>query len=688
MLRRLSSSSLRYLAWFTLASISGASIESFGFFSKRGADAALAFAEFHQLFSNTCGILFVAIALAWLLTGFFMVWLGGVRAGLALLFLVLLALFFDHLVVMLDVSLSYTPRSDTDWAVSMRYFFGFALAVATLCTLVLAKVSRRFRSMKLTLRACAIPAVVIMGAALAVWAKNARFAGAHDALFWGSFAALVVAASLVIWWAGRRPWFLAVIVAGLAVFALAPVTQALFHQTPPKAQVEVMPAAPHAVKHVLLITVDTLRQDSLRPYNPAGPDTPHTSQLATESAVFSNAFTTSPWTYPSVASILTGLPPRVHQLMDGRSALPDSVITLAEEMQQAGYRTGACGFNAILLPRSKLNQGFQEYRFFPDAPLKIRNFEVGLAHNLLELFGKHRPNAAPLTDLAIQWHQDNSRQDSFFWIHYFDPHAPYMPPESFQPADEAQRAMGPGFSDVRGARMGSVARTAAERAWIRALYDGETRFVDDQIGRLLESLREMGIYDDTLIVLTSDHGEEFWDHGHFEHGHTLYNELVRVPLLIKLPASRTGTIIDASVSVQAIMPTVLDLCGVTIDPRRGLHQPLSPLLRDTAVSYAEQPVFAGASLFHDAMECVIFDQMKYVLMTPTGQELLFNLRDDPMERNSLAVQDGLNLEKGRQLLKGAQDADARLTEMLGIRSEEDDFLSQEDIRSLQALGYL
>lgn len=676
------------IAWFFLASVSIASIESFGFFSTRVSDASISLAAFLQLFSNTSGIMFIALTVTGVLVWFFMVWLGGVRPGLAIFFTIAFFVLFDHLLVTLEVALSYASRTSTYWATWTQYFLWFSLVVAALTSLILAKASRRFRSIGITLRIGAVPAILLVIASVSVWARNARFPEAPGALFWGGAAAIAIGAALIFWRAGNTPRRVALLLTVLAALTFAPVAAAYFGQSSPQRLEKISNESSRSIRHVLLITVDTLRQDSLAPYNANAANTPHIGQLARDSAVFTNAFSNSPWTYPSVASILTGLAPRVHQLVDGKIALPKNVPTLAEAMGNAGYWTGACGYNSLLLPRSRLNRGFDEYQFFPDTAFHVRNFEVGLAHNLLDWLGKQRPVATQLTDLAIQWFKDNAQRDSFFWIHYFDPHAPYQPPQEFLPGGDAQQRLGKVFSDVRGARMGSIARAPEERAWIRSLYDGEVRFVDAQIGRLLDVLRELGIYDETLILFTSDHGEEFWDHGHFEHGHTLYNELVRVPFLAKLPGGDANKSVDAYVSLQAIMPTVLDLCGVTAGAGATLLPPLSPLIRDTGHAYAEQPVFTGVSLFHDAMESVIFDRMKYIRMSPSGIELLFNLEKDPLERDSLAGRDPLNLEKGRQLLDEAQAADTRLTDHLGIHKGEKDFLNQEDVRSLQALGYL
>ncbi len=679
---------MRVLAWCFLASVSIASIEAIGYFSTQGADPSLPFSAFFGLFSNTCGIMLIATVAAWLLIWFFMVWLGGVRSGLALFFILVFFMLFDGLVVVLDVPLSYAAHDASCWPVMMKFFACFALFLAVLGSLILGKISRSVRPINPTPRAFVLSAALFMGTAMAVWARNICLPHMQCTVFWGTAAAAATVSGLVLRRFGGTPRRLDALLVALAVVVFAPLPTALSNRPSSQVPAKKDSTPDHPVKHVILITIDTLRQDSLGPYNANAASSPHIDQFARDSAVFTNAFSGAPWTCPSVTTILTGLAPRIHQLGDGRNVLPKEIPTMAGAMENAGYRTGACGLNSVLLPGSQLDRGFQEYRWFPENRFVVKNFEVGLAHNLLDLCGSRKPDAAQLTDQTIEWVKGHAQQDFFFWVHYYDLHTPYTPPKEFQPTDPAQRKMGRSFTANKAVRMGTAARTAGERNWVRALYDGEVRYVDAQVGRLLDSLRELGIYDDTLIVLTSDHGEEFWDHDRFEHGHTLYNELIRVPLLVKLPGGHTGATIDTGVSLQAIMPTVLDLCGVAPDARGILLPPLSPLLRDRRAAYTEQPVFSGACLFYGHMESVIFGGMKYVREALSGHEMLFNLKEDPEERCSLAGQDPLNLEKGRQLLNDAQAADSRLTEQLGIREEGKDCLSQEEMRSLQALGYL
>lgn len=676
------------VAWCFLASVCIASLEALGYFSTRGADIALPLYTLVMNFSNTTMILLAAVLMAWFAIWFFVVWLGGVRSGMALFFMFLFLAIFGYLVVVLDVLVTYDAKYTTYWAVLMRYFGWFALVLAVVISLVLGKILRRFRPLKLTPRGLTLLALFLSGSVAAVWARGARFSDTSGNMYWGIFFLAAAAALAFLWWFGRSPLRLGFFLAVFAVAILAPAFTSLFRMPLADLPMPTGSGNGHPPKRIILVTVDTLRKDALSPYNGNPETSPALDRFSRNATVFTQAFSSAPWTYPSVTSILTGLPPRVHNLLDGKGALPEKVPTMAEALSTAGYFTAAAGLNSMLLPRSKLDRGFQDYHWFPEQNVNLENFGVGLTHNLLNLLGSKKPDAAGLTDYAIRWVKKNADRDFFFWVHYFDPHMPYGPPAAYQPDNPAYKKLGTQFKETRAARMGSAARTAEERAWIRALYAGEVRYVDAQVGRFLESLRKMGIYEDTLILFTSDHGEELWDHDRFEHGHTLYNELVQIPLIVKLPGGNPGATIDVPVSNQAIMPTILEHCGATAVAQEFLLPSLMPLLNGGGTGYVAGPISIGASIFHDRCDGIVFDGMKYIRGALSGHEQLYNLQVDPEERYSLVIQDPQNLEKGRQLLKEAQSVDAAATEKLGIIHGEKDSLDQEAVRSLQALGYL
>ena len=678
----------RALAWCFLAGVILAAMEALGYFFTPASETPFSFMDFYLRFSTSCILLFSVLFGIWLFLSFFVVWLGGVRTGMALFFLILFFILFGYLVILLDLLFLYTKKYDAHWLVLMRYFAATALILSVLCSLVLGKLSRRFKSLHISLRFFYIASLFMASLVFTLWAKHVHVPEMNNLLYWGVYAAAVLVGAAVLWKIGRYPWPLSIltILLALVVFALPmrvpgaqPSAPSLENQTTSGAR---------PVKRVVLVIVDTLRRDALGCYNPGIESPPKIDQFARECTLFTHAYSSAPWTYPAVTSILTGLSPRVHTLVDGKSALPEKVPTLAAAMKEAGYHTAAIGFNGLLTSRSKLDRGFAEYHWFPQPSVHVDNFEIGLTHSLVKMCGDRKPDASGLTDVAIQWLKNHADRDFFLWLHYFDPHMPYVPPKEFQPQDNELRERGDRFMETRAGRMGSTARTAEERAWVSALYDGEVAFVDAQVGRFFESLRQLNLYEDTLIIFTSDHGEEFWDHGRFEHGHTLYDELIHVPLLVKMPGVPSLASVEAAVATQAIAPTVFELCSVPAPATESMPQSFSALLKTPADPFNEMPLFSGAPIFHEPQESVVFEGMKYVRGLLSGQEQLFNLREDPGERNSLVFQDPVSVEKGRQLLDAARVADDRTSEKLGIQKTDSDLLNSEDIRSLEALGYL
>lgn len=677
----------RSAPWCILFSLGLASLEAMGYCMTQGTAPSLSLLEFAQRFSSGFWIFLAAIAAMWLLSWMLLSGLGGVRRGIALFFVLGFFVLFAGMVGLLD--LFYKAELVGLWKFRPFIVAGLgllALLLSAVASLVTGRILRHAYPSPLNPRAGVLCAFVLAEAAFAVWAGTAPLPYFHGVPAWGCSAVMLAGTAFVLWrFLGtprRRAFLLLLTLAALGV----PLPWALAQPEPLPKTTET--TASHTIKHVVLITIDTLRQDALGCYTPGRDNSPHLDQLARDGTIFTNTFSSAPWTMPAIASILTGMAPSVHQLTEVQKALPEGLPTLAQYMKDAGYRTAAVGFNSFLAPRVKLDRGFQEYQWFPAPAITAKSFDFGLAQWLWALPLSKTATTEGLTDHAIDWFKENGQQDSFFWIHYFDPHIPYSPPVRFQPDDAKRAAMGKQFWDLERVQDGHVGRTSEEREWIRSLYDGEVRYVDEQVGRLLDALRNMGLYDDSLIILTSDHGEEFWDHDRFEHGHTLYNELIRVPLLVKLPGEHRGAAAAPCVSTQTLLPTVLDLCGIAPAQEQILPPPLTPLLRDPNAPFTERPIVSGTLLYFDQMDSVVFGHMKYIRGKLSGHESLFNLNQDPGEHNSLAVQDPENVARGRQLLEAAAAAAGRMKEMMRLGQSTNAPLSQQDELALKALGYL
>lgn len=439
------------------------------------------------------------------------------------------------------------------------------------------------------------------------------------------------------------------------------------------------------IKHVVLITIDTLRSDAVSAYNVHTRGTPNIDQLANDGILFRNAVSEAPWTLPAIASIMTGVSPLIHLATEMNSQIPTGLPMLAEYMQKAGYQTGAIGRNPHLV--RNVFRGFQFYKFFPKP--KITGLGGFLLHKVLSRLGKTDVTTADLTGMAQEWIEMNSQQDFFLWLHYFDPHMPYSPPPRFLSGKGSSSRIGTKCqtSVIKGVRSGFFVPTRSEREWIKSLYLGEVQYVDDEVGKLINTLRKTGLYDSSLIILTSDHGEEFWEHGSFEHAHTVYNELLRVPLIIKLPGSTHKNKFDPIIPTSAILPTILDLCEIQTVPDSFSSRSLTALWKPHAFSFKEDPVISTGQLYFEKNFSLQFDAMKYIQNPVTHREELYDLKPDPTEQFSIAGEDPEKLKEMRGLLQEKRGGAQRLQCRYKITGPIQKDLEPSDIETLRSLGY-
>ncbi|HEV8376681.1 MAG TPA: sulfatase [Candidatus Polarisedimenticolia bacterium] len=441
----------------------------------------------------------------------------------------------------------------------------------------------------------------------------------------------------------------------------------------------------HAIRRILLLSVDTLREDAVSALSSKAAPTPSLDALAKDSVVFTRAYSPAPWTLPSFASVMTGLAPSVHQVKSPTRRIPDSLDTLAEKLQEAGYLTSAIGHQPWLRPQQGLAQGFSSFDVSPRDELGS-SLGSRLLARLFPAQLKPTLTTPEITDFAIAWLRRHAGDDFFLWVHYFKPHGPYDPPGEYRPRDSPPEGMGYSFGGAPEIRAGTLFIPPGKRGWVRRLYEGELRMVDDNVGRLSGELRRLGIYDDTLIVFLSDHGEEFWEHDLFEHGHSVYEELIRVPLFFKLPGARAGMRSDARVSIGSVYPTLLDLCQVRTHPEWLSYPSLSGLLKGE--SFEGGPISSGSPLHYEDREAVVFDRYKAIHTLHTDRMWMFDLEVDPAERRDLAVTMPEKADKARKILEGLHQSSERLRKHYGIQGGSAADLSPESLEQLRSLGYI
>jgi arylsulfatase A-like enzyme len=441
----------------------------------------------------------------------------------------------------------------------------------------------------------------------------------------------------------------------------------------------------HGVGHVVLITVDTLRRDVLSCYGSETVRTPNIDSIARDGCLFENAVSPSSWPLPAFAAMMTGLPTSVHGATRTNSVIPPGTRTLAEHFRDAGYQTQAFVTNAVLAAHRGIARGFAEYALSHSA-WRAPSLGETVVEALTPSPLPRQATPAQLTDAAVAWVDAHRGDDFFLWVHYLDPHLPYEPPANLIEGG-AHADLGtvlPVDSDTRTSM--STFGNPERRAWARALYDGEVRWVDMQIGRLLAALREGGMYEDALVVFGSDHGEEFWDHDGFEHGHTLYGELVDMPLIVKAPRARSGVRLDAHVTTADVMPTMLDLCSIPFDSTE-FSVSMSPFLDGTVQPPGGRTLYSAGTLFASEREAIVFEGVKYIRSLVTGREELYDLRSDRKELRSLVAVDATLLERARALMEEhLARAEAYCRDHGVTRTTVE--MDPRELQQLRALGYL
>jgi len=296
--------------------------------------------------------------------------------------------------------------------------------------------------------------------------------------------------------------------------------------------------------NVLLVSMDTTRADHLSAYGYPRPTSRFLTSLAEQGVRVEAAYSPSATTGPSHASLFTALPPIAHGVRKNGHTLADPHETLAERLSSAGYETGAVVSSFVLSREFGYDQGFADY---DDDVSRADTPEATMVWEGRTVDGRFYGSADDTTDRALRWLRERSHpEDPFFlFVHYFDPHDPYLPPADYRPPFDPTR------------------KEALKLNRTIFLYDTLLAFTDREIGRLLEALEREGLADDTLVVVTGDHGEGLMTHGHMYHGVHVYEEAVRVPLIVRWPGRvPAGRVVAAPFAIVDLAPAILELAGV------------------------------------------------------------------------------------------------------------------------------
>jgi choline-sulfatase len=429
-------------------------------------------------------------------------------------------------------------------------------------------------------------------------------------------------------------------------------------------------------KNVVVVLIDTLRARSLKAFNPATRvKTPVLDQMAKEGAVLEATQAPENWTKPSTASLLTALYPATHGAKTDGAMVPKGATLLSESLKEGGFKTGSFIANGYVSDKFGFNQGWDHYTNY------IREKKNTDAENVFKEAG--------------DWIEKNKDKRFFAYVHTIDPHVPYDAPEQFLSLYKKGEYKGQVAPRKTPELLAEAKRVPprvtfndADKQYLKDLYDGEVSYHDHYLGLFVERLKKLGLYDDTVFVITADHGEELDEHGSWGHGHSVYQELLWIPYVVRLPGVvPAGTRIKQAVSSMSIFPTVLEATGVkapsTLEDKsvlgwlRGGPPPAVP------VAFSD---------FLDDRRVIRAGRWKLILRGLN--ETLFDLEKDPTEQTELdrnkhpiamrymvaTLGQFLGARDRRSWLRGEQGQ--------GTKLEREDAKIDETLREqLKAIGY-
>jgi arylsulfatase A-like enzyme len=376
-------------------------------------------------------------------------------------------------------------------------------------------------------------------------------------------------------------------------------------------------------RNVILISIDTLRTDRLGAYGYHLPTSPSLDALAARGILFENAISTAPWTTPAHASLLTGLYPTGHGVRTVEHRLADNIPTLATIVKERGFDTAAFVNVLFLGAGSGLTQGFDQFSISPSKPSR-----AGAAKNIIR-------------DIQ-QWLDAHRERPIFLFAHFFDVHSDYQSLPRYEAmfvSDQSNRFNGETkqISDAVFGKIPAIEPFEAEH--LSLLYSAGIRQLDDELGRFFGWLRARGWLDDTLLIVTSDHGEEFLDHGGMIHGSSHYQELIAVPLIMTGAGVPEGIRISTPVSLVDLVPTVLGILGIE-SPQQIDGRDLRPLWEsERGWSFDDRVLLVETGpTQHDLLRSVRRGDHKFIVNIKTGVRELYDLREDPRETRNLADQ--------------------------------------------------
>lgn len=440
--------------------------------------------------------------------------------------------------------------------------------------------------------------------------------------------------------------------------------------------------------NVLLISIDTLRADHLFCYGYPEDTSPAIDRLASRGVLFEQHVSSSSWTLPAHAAMFTSLPDSVHGCYETDRRLSDELTTLAERFRAADYQTAGFFAGPYLHPAFGLAQGFDDYE---DCTSYRETLESEPASDWAMDPSVMRQSHADVTNPTVfeafhRWLAEHHERPFFMFVHLWDCHFDFIPPEPYRSRfDPDYRGSVSGENFFFDPRI-NAALPKRDIQHLEALYDGEIAWTDAHVDKMLQALRSFGVRENTIVALTSDHGTEFFEHGRKAHRHTLYDELIHVPLIIRFPGR-----VPAGVRVESLSraidlgPTLLQLAGL---PFRGfgVGRSLVPVVEGTERGPGRVAVSELFSVGH-RLRALRTTDWKWLLNLNRNRSRFFDLRADPGELNPLS---GERTPLGRAV---SSTVPAVLKELEETRERfraaaVDSEIPAEVRRQLESLGYV
>ena len=416
---------------------------------------------------------------------------------------------------------------------------------------------------------------------------------------------------------------------------------------------------------VVWIVVDTLRADHVGCYGHPRPTTPNLDRLADRGVRFERAYSQAPWTTPSFASMLTSLYPTTLGVTEKPDRLDDRFTLLPEVLSAHGWATGAVISHYFLRAKWNLCQGFDVY-------------------DETAIVGHGGVSGDIATGAALDFVDDHPDRPIFMLVHYFDPHYDYIEHPGYLDTSDVEYH-GPVTSGMVYTDLKEMVRDldVNDLDQLRRLYDSEIAYTDARIGELLDGLRSRGRFDDAVIVFTADHGEEFRERSTVGHGGTVYNELIHVPLIVKLPGSRQTGVVSTNVGLIDLYPTILDLVGVSID-----HDIAGASMLDgeARLDPTPRPIFSETDW--GFYRTVIDGHLKLIRRLEPKHLWFFDLAENPAEAGA-PIEPPESAASGDEVRRLLGELEGWMAAAESNRVDADEVeVSDEERRQLEAIGYL